>query len=195
MMRSVKQVRTGSAVLGGIAVLILFIGLCVNSLARQHLAYYDAVETCGWTEYRMRCNNDYNLVNSCADFESSYSDLCDLYDEYGLDTDGRTWCGTQTAAALSLVTMLFGTILCLVAVVLVQPWCKVNPCCCKSNAQCGCARVSFLFSMFLGILTLIIWFAGDDICISEDSEMGIGGSMVCQIIGLIFVVISAALAR
>eukprot|EP01084_Bolivina_argentea_P272200 463391_1 len=152
--------------------------------------------TCGWTELSVDCGDSYSYYSSsCTDASMSYGDFCDQENQYDVDVS-PSWCGTQASASISLVTMLIATIMCGIGVIFVQPWCPITACCCKTNPNCGCARVSFIFSLCFGILTLVIWLAGDEICLgSGNYHMGLGGSMVCDIIGMIFVIIAASLAK
>eukprot|EP01084_Bolivina_argentea_P272199 463390_1 len=166
--RSIKQQKTASFFLGGIALLILFIGMCVDSLASGTSYFsYDVTTTCGWTELSVDCGDSYSYYSSsCTDASMSYGDFCDQENQYDVDVS-PSWCGTQASASISLVTMLIATIMCGIGVIFVQPWCPITACCCKTNPNCGCARVSFIFSLCFGILTLVIWLAGDEICLGS----------------------------
>eukprot|EP01084_Bolivina_argentea_P303978 524914_1 len=215
----VRQQKKASAVLGGIALLLLVIGLCLNSLAIKSTNYSST--TCTWTAFSRECR-------ICAVYStSSYSALCDrgrgiydtdtesydtdifhgtdTYDTDTYDTDifyntysyvtGPTFCGTQTAAALALAAMIISTIFTLVGVIYVQPYSPLEPACCKTNPQWTCGRALFSISITFSILSLVIWLCGDEVCLGDNSYMTLGESMICQIIAAIFASIAAILAR
>eukprot|EP00486_Rosalina_sp_Unknown_P016034 CAMPEP_0201594532 /NCGR_PEP_ID=MMETSP0190_2-20130828/191818_1 /ASSEMBLY_ACC=CAM_ASM_000263 /TAXON_ID=37353 /ORGANISM="Rosalina sp." /LENGTH=362 /DNA_ID=CAMNT_0048054179 /DNA_START=30 /DNA_END=1118 /DNA_ORIENTATION=+ len=172
---SQRQQKVGAAVMGALGTLLLFIGLCVDKLTTVSSCYTVCVSVhCGWTTI--------HSDSSSSDTSFSYGDWCDISEEY---------CGTQAAAAISLVFMLVAFILAMFATIYAQPWKQVTPCCCKQGKP---ARTNYAVSVFFSILSIIAWSAGDQVC-SEADGSALGGSHICQIIAIIFNIIALVLAK
>lgn len=193
--RAENSQKAAAAVLGGLAALIMIIGLIVNNLASD--TDFNSTTTCTWTEVTNDCDDSYSFYSysSCTDYAFSYDDLCTLSSYSSSSYVGGTYCGTQTAAALCLVCTLISIVVLIIAIIYGQPWCKVEPCACKTNPQWSCARACFSTSIFFSVLAVIIWVAGDEVCYGGIQGLNMGGTIVCIIIGIVFSFISCLVAK
>jgi len=180
-----QRTRATAAIVGFLAALLLFIGMCVDSLAEysgdsDSGSWWTSIScsaTCGWAGYQADCGG-FN------EFSYDYDELCS--GEYTASPD--EWCATQSAAAFSLVMMLAAFICSVVGVI------RINPYCCKCCSCCK-VQVTFSFALLMSLLSIIIWTAGDQVCLVDESELTLGGSMICAIIATIFLFIASIMSN
>ena len=184
---SQRQQKMGAAILSMLGCLLLFIGLCLNSLSHESdsLLGYTISTTCGFTSIRYNCD-----LCDTSESTTSYNDACDAQNDYWwYDDPDSSYCGTQAAGAISLVTMLIALILNIVGICYVQPWKPISPHCCKSGNP---PRTNLALSILFSLISILAWIIGDDIC---TAELGLGGTHITQIIAMILNFIACALAR
>eukprot|EP01084_Bolivina_argentea_P122378 216859_1 len=217
MSTELKARRTGAFFLGLVAFIIIISGLFSDSLAvgTVTILYWESSVHCGWSEVKTHNDPDYaydftgttyiggDLPDSDIPIwwdgflneDISYEEACAL--EEASDT---SWCDTQTAATWTLLFMIASAIPALVGFLAVNPRCPMCMPCSTQRPIQG----AFVLSSFFGIIAIIIWLSGDQICLPDNDydegseytpKMDWGASIICQACGSVLALFAAYMSR
>ena len=136
----------------------------------------------------MECHGYY--YDECYEWSQSYSDLCvyesDVENSEDYTDDYGSWCGTNTAAIVSLLAMIGATTFVLVGTVHI----KCDHCCCKWNVN-----IWFRWTGFCCLVSILVWTIGDERCLGTYSSLDVGATMYCNIVAIIFTFIMIIITR
>jgi len=165
-----SQVSTCVLIFAIIAVSTLIVGLCLDNLAYDN--ENDIERKCGWTEFSATWDG--------GDYSGSYADLDNECEWEETEDDDPYWCGTNTAALVSLFTMCTATAFALFASILHA----ANLCKFSRKGGIGAWKL-FTLSWLLCLASIISWTVGEDTCLGEDSDLSLGSTMYCNIAGCV----------
>eukprot|EP01084_Bolivina_argentea_P161658 281405_1 len=190
-----KQGSSRSCVLGLLAVIAIVIGLTLNSLSSGQIQMNVTANVhCGWSEVRMNVDS----YTDTADTSMYYGELCGaetvvtnyIYTTTNSPYGSSSWCSTEIAGTISLICCIISAVTALFGAISASNGCK------NSNG-----RGWFLLCMIAAIIGIVIWLTMDEMCGTDGLysslgyDMGLGGSMICQIIGAALAMVAAATAK